>query len=221
MPNWAGRVENHSAAMREVRVGIDFDNTIVTYDEVFCATAKECGLVDAAFFGRKQALRDAIRLLPDGELSWQRLQGRVYGKGIVGAKMIAGVDGFLRRCRAEGCVVMIVSHKTEYGHYDPDRVNLRQAALQWMTAQGLFDGDHAIPAENVYFEGTRADKLARIAALSCTHFIDDLEEVLSDPDFPPGVERILFSGEEKPAAAVPYIACATWRDIEEQVFARG
>ena len=61
----------------------------------------------------------------------------------------------------------------------PSRVNLRQAALGWMTAQGFFGtSGFAVPAENVFFESTRAEKLARIAALGCTHFIDDLEEVL-------------------------------------------
>jgi len=200
-----------------LHIGIDFDNTIISYDEVFCATAKRRGLIESAFSGRKQAVRDAIRLLPDGELAWQRLQGQVYGKGIAEARMIAGVETFLRRCRANGCAVAVVSHKTEYGHYDPDCVNLRKAALDWMAAQGLFDGEHAIKLENIYFEGTRAEKLGRIAALRLTHFIDDLKEVLTDPGFPANVKRILFADEKQPTTA-PYVSCRSWRDIEEQVF---
>jgi hypothetical protein len=200
-----------------LRIGIDFDNTIITYDEVFSAVAKCRGLVDAEFSGRKQALRNKIRLLPAGELLWQSLQGHVYGKGISEARMIAGVDAFLRRCRAEGCAVAIVSHKTEFGQHDPDHVDLRKAALDWMAANGLFGGDLAIPAENVYFEGSREEKLARIEALRLTHFIDDLEEVLTHPAFPPNVKRILFAGEESPAAA-PYTSCSAWRDIEAQIF---
>jgi hypothetical protein len=200
-----------------LRIGIDFDNTIIAYDDVFCATAKRCGLIDSDFFGRKQAVRDAIRVLPDGELAWQRLQGQVYGKGIAGAKMVAGVEAFLRRCRAEGCAVVVVSHKTEYGHYDRDRVNLRRAALDWMAAQGLFEADHGIALQNVYFESTRAEKLGRIAALSLTHFVDDLEEVLIDPGFPPNVQRILFADEGRPPAA-SYICCSSWPDIEKKIF---
>lgn len=202
-----------------LRIGIDFDNTIITYDEVFSAAAKSCGLIETDFLGGKQALRDAIRLLPDGELSWQRLQGHVYGKGIVGAKMVAGVEHFLRRCQAEQSFVVIVSHKTEYGHYDPDRVNLRKAALDWMAARALFHDGCAVPLENVFFEGTRAEKLGRIGALSLTHFIDDLEEVLTDPAFPPNTKRILFADEEQTSGA-PYVVCRTWHDIEEQVFGR-
>jgi hypothetical protein len=201
-----------------LRIGIDFDNTIITYDEVFCALAKRWGLIDQTFSGGKQALRDAIRLLPEGELAWQRLQGQVYGKGIGRAKMVAGFEAFLRRCRAEECSVVIVSHKTDYGHYDPDRVNLRKAALDWMAAMGLFDDAYAIPLKNIYFESTREEKLSRIAALSLTYFIDDLEEVLTDPGFPPNVRRILFAENERPPAAA-YTVCPTWRDIEQQVFA--
>jgi len=200
-----------------LRIGIDFDNTIIAYDAVFRSAAVAGGLVAADFSGNKQAVRDAIRLLPEGELAWQRLQGQVYGKGIGGATMVAGVEAFLRRCRAEGCEVAVVSHKTEYGHFDPDRVNLRQAALGWMTGQGLLDGDHGLALADVYFESTRAEKLKRIAALSLTHFIDDLEEVLTDPDFPPNVERILFADGALPGSS-SYTRCSTWRDVERQVF---
>ena len=121
-----------------LRIGIDFDNTIIAYDHVFCAVAKRCGLLDPEFFGGKQAVRDAIRLSPAGELGWQRLQGQVYGKGLADATVVAGFEDFLRRCGRERCVVLVVSHKTEFGHFDPDRINLRTTALDWMAAKGLF-----------------------------------------------------------------------------------
>jgi hypothetical protein len=203
----------------ERRVGLDFDNTIISYDDVFLSMAIKRGLVNTDFCGRKQAVRDSIRLLPDGELSWQQLQGQVYGKGIADAAMFEGVDSFLCRCRQENVSVAIVSHKTEFGHHDSDRINLRDAARDWMTAHGFFRQDiYAIPAESVYFEETREGKLKRIAALGCTHFIDDLEEVLNDPEFPSGVERILFTEGKSVASARPYIVCPTWLEIEGQVF---
>jgi hypothetical protein len=200
-----------------LRIGIDFDNTIIAYDDVFCAAAKSHGLIESGFAGSKQAVRDAIRLLPDGELAWQRLQGQVYGKGIGQAVVVEGVEAFLRRCKTQGAMVMVVSHKTEYGHYDPDRINLRKAALDWMTAKGLIGENRSIPPGNIYFEGSRTEKLRRIGSLSLSHFIDDLPEVLSDPAFPPNVRRILFSNDAGPADA-PYAVCPTWRDIERQVF---
>src|SRR5882757_2518580 len=142
-----------------LRIGLDFDNTLITYDDVFLAMARERGLAASDFSGRKQAIRDSIRLLPDGELSWQQLQGQVYGKGVARATMFDGVGSFLRQCKRRNVPVVIVSHKTEFGHHDPERVNLRQAALDWMTAQGFFN-EYGIARENVYFEGTRQEKIA-------------------------------------------------------------
>ena len=196
-------------------IGLDFDNTIITYDAVFLSAARKWGLVDADFTGGKQAIRDTIRLLPDGELSWQKLQGQVYGAGIADATLIDGVDAFLRRCRAEACEVVIVSHKTVFGHHDPQRINLRDAALDWMKARKFF-ADDGYGISNVFFEATRAEKLSRIGALACDWFIDDLEEVFSDPAFPPGVRRILFAPAADAAASG--IVCSTWKRIEERVF---
>src|SRR4029077_5907849 len=129
-----------------------------------------------------------------------------------------GVDAFLRGCRAAGHQVFIVSHKTEFGHHDPDRVDLRAAALGWMEAHGFFATDaYGIPRQNVFFEATRSDKLRRIAALACDCFIDDLEEVLADPDFPPGVDRILLGGGPSPHFAT----CANWQQISETLIDPG
>jgi hypothetical protein len=202
-----------------MRIGIDFDNTIITYDAVFLAAARERGLIGDDFTAGKQVVRDFIRTLPDGERAWQRLQGYVYGQGIAGAAMFEGVETFLRRCRQEGCLPLIVSHKTEFGHFDPARVSLRQAALDWMTSQGFFrDSEFGIPVANIYFEGTRVEKLARIAALGCTHFVDDLEEILIDPAFPSEVTRILFAPAGSGRTDGPYLTCGSWREIERRIF---
>ena len=201
----------------ELRVGIDFDNTIITYDEVFRIAARRDGLVDDSFKGCKQEVRDAIRLLPGGEFAWQRLQGQVYGKGIVDAAVMSGFESFLRRCKLARCTVAIISHKTEFGHHDRDRVNLREAALNWMAAQGLLDEVHGISPDSIYFEDTRSEKLRRIAALGLAYFIDDLKEVLTDPGFPPSVTRILFANSVA-ARSAPYIVCRTWQEIERQIF---
>jgi hypothetical protein len=201
-----------------MRIGIDFDNTLVTYDEVFASAAASFADIAPGTGRQKREIRDYLRTLPEGELTWQRLQGFVYGKGIAGAEMFSGADQFLRRCRAAGADVVIVSHKTEYGHHDPEWVNLRDAARGWMTAKGFFAVDgYGIPEGNLFFEATRAGKLQRIAQLDCDCFIDDLEEVLDDPDFPRGVRRILFA-QVPPAGAPPYPVCRSWAEIEKLVF---
>jgi hypothetical protein len=195
-----------------MRIGTDFDNTLIDYDRVFLESARERGLVPHNFAGSKRAVRDAIRLLPEGEPIWQRLQGYVYGAGIGRAMLFPGASDFLRRCAGEGIAIYIVSHKTRFGHFDPARVDLRAAARGWMLAQGILG---VVPEDHLYFEDDRERKIARIAALQCTHFIDDLEEVFADPAFPTGVRRILLA--EGGAGSCDAL-CGNWREVTAAIF---
>lgn len=202
-----------------MRIGLDFDNTIIRYDEVFRQTALQRGLLAPGFPGSKQQVRDAIRCQLDGELKWQALQGYVYGKGIEGATLFPGVSDFLRRARTLGDTVLIVSHKTEHGHFDPDKTNLRAAAMRWMEEQGFFtERGFSMTPGHVHFASSRSEKLSRIAELECDIFVDDLEEVLTDEAFPGCVRRILFSDHAEMKDDVPYHVCRDWRSIEEVVF---
>jgi hypothetical protein len=200
------------------RIGIDLDNTLINYDAVFCAFAEERGLLDSDKATSKAAIREALRALPEGDLVWQRLQGAVYGKGVRRAVLFDGAAVFLQRARERGCEVFIVSHKTEFGHFDPDRVNLRDAAMDWMKGQGFFREDgFGIPNGNVLFAATRSDKIAAIAELDVEVFIDDLPEVLEDKGFPATVVGLLFTAGEVVPSAYPR-AFAHWRDITRTVF---
>lgn len=203
-----------------LRIGIDFDNTIVCYDDAFVRMARSENLVSASFRGCKADVRDFVRRLADGEEKWQRLQGKVYAH-MDDAGLFDGVEEFLRRCRQRDDIsVFIVSHKTEFGHSDSSGLNLRKVACDWMTKQGFFEErGFRIPVENLYFESTRDDKIERIARLGCTHFIDDLEEVLEDSRFPAGVRRILFLNRRRGKPAVSYDVCADWREIQRVIFA--
>ncbi len=202
------------------RIGIDFDNTIVSYDKLFVQTAKAEGLIPHDFRGGKVGVRELIRRLDGGEEKWQWLQGKVYGGQIESASLIEGVAQFLVRCRQRNDTsVFIVSHKTEFGHFDASRINLREVARDWMAKHAFFDeGGLNLATDAIYFESTREGKVDRIARLECTHFIDDLEEVLGHPGFPAGVRRILFLNGRADKPAVNYEVCADWREIEEAVF---
>src|SRR6266699_6781430 len=100
------------------RIGIDFDNTLVGYDEVMYRLASERGLVGAGGDRTKRAVRDRVRQLPDGEIEWQKLQALAYGPLMGDARLLDGADEFIRRCRRAGMAVFIVSHKTAYATYD-------------------------------------------------------------------------------------------------------
>jgi hypothetical protein len=200
-------------------IGVDFDNTLIDYDGVFVSRARALGLVDGGFSGNKEAVRAAVRALPGGEGRWQHLQGHVYGEGIKDAVMFDGVASFLRRARSDGHEIMIVSHKTLFGHGDATRVDLRDAARAWMRQNCFFEvgSGFGVRPENVHFATTRPEKIEYIARLGCTHFIDDLPEVLDDPAFPLGVVKVLFTNGAQPPATIRPNAFAHWDEIAKVV----
>ena len=204
-----------------MRIGIDFDNTLARYDRVFTRLAQDRGLIEPDAAETKQSIRQRVRRKENGELLWQRLQGEVYGLRMQDAEQFTGEDHFLRRCAAPPAPeIFIVSHKTEFGHFDPTQTNLREAARLWMRDQGFFDPmKYAIPQKHLFFESTQQAKIARIASLQCDVFIDDLIELFSSPSFPSGTKKILFSNTEscEPVGQVDCI-CTCWSEIEASVF---
>jgi hypothetical protein len=202
-----------------VRIGIDFDNTIIRYDEVFAAAARRRGLVPDGWRGLKSELRDYLRTQPGGELAWQGLQGWVYGKGIKDAAIFTGMPDFLAACRQASAAVYIVSHKTRYGHQDPDRTDLRVAARNWMQRSGLIGAaDSVLSLDRIYFEDTMAAKVDRLTSLELDVFIDDLVDVFEQPHFPQRTRAILFASAD---ALHPgrYRRLASWAEIQNEVFA--
>ena len=199
--------------------GIDFDNTIVTYDELLSAVARERGLIVNGSAETKRGIRDRIRQLPNGEIEWQKCQAVLYGQRIGEAQLIEGVAPFIMECRARSIPVHIVSHKTEFSLYDATHTNLRTAAMKWMVARRFFDADGlGLSPEDVYFAATRAEKIACIRGLKCTHFIDDLEETFLEPDFPPATARILYEPGRQSSAPGGVALMRTWQEIREYFF---
>ena len=201
-----------------MRIGIDLDNTLAGYDHLFADAVRGRGWGHVPVDRGKQALRDALRAGPDGENNWRSLQAEVYGARMAEATLLEGAADFFGRCREHGVTITIVSHKTRYAVADPGGVDLHAASLDWMTAQGFFEGEgFGIDPAQVFFEASRADKLVRIAALDCTHFIDDLEEVLLAPEFPEGVKRYLIGAVVDAPGLTSFM---NWRDITDDIFGR-
>ena len=70
-------------------VGIDFDNTIVSYDQIFHRVALENGFVPSDCPVRKEAVRDFLHKA-GAEDVWTELQGTVYGSRMGDAFAFAG-----------------------------------------------------------------------------------------------------------------------------------
>lgn len=158
-------------------LGLDFDNTLVCYEHAFALEASRLGMPGPA---SKLKLREFLRA-EGREDEWTELQGHVYGPGLSQARPFAGALDFLKRFPHK---VVVVSHKTLRPFRGPAH-DLHAYARQWLRDQGLGD-------VQAYFEVTKEEKLARIGELGCTHFLDDLPEILGHRLFPAGVKRLLF-----------------------------
>jgi len=202
-----------------MNIGIDFDNTIARFDTSFREVALAEGFIAETWSGKgKTELRDHLREQPDGEITWMRLQGLVYGKYIPCAELMPGVAGFLLKCRSGNNNVFIISHKTEFGHFDPEKIYLRQEAMKWMEARRFFDADYFnIKRENVFFSDTREEKVENIGRLECDYFIDDLPEVFVEKKFPSNTKKILYGHFDGTTFSNVITPMSCWGDISEHV----
>jgi hypothetical protein len=177
-----------------MRIGIDFDHTIVCYDGVFYRAALDLGLIPADLATSKNGVRDYLNNSGQAE-AFTKLQGHVYGSRMDLASCYPGVRRFLFAAAAAGHELFVVSHKTRQPILGPKH-DMHAAARGFLAAENLI-GPGALRSENVFFAMTKEEKVARVAALDCQVFIDDLPEVLSSPGFPPGMRAVLFDPEDR------------------------
>ena len=174
-----------------VRIGIDLDNTIVCYDEVFYRVALDRGLIPAGNSNTKEGVRS--HLVGEGrESAWTELQGLVYGSRMGEAQPFHSVKEFISFARRNDMGVQIISHRTRHP-YEGTPYDLHQAAMGWLEDKGFFDPRTvALLPEDVFCEESPDAKIDRIVSAGCTHFVDDLPKLLLHDSFPEGTSSMLF-----------------------------
>jgi hypothetical protein len=177
-----------------MRIGIDFDNTIACYDGAFYAAALARGLIPAELARDKMSIREHLRA-HGRDAEFTLLQGYVYGPGMSHALPFPGLSECLRELRAAGHSLVLVSHRTRVPFAGP-AYDLHVAARAFLAYHNLLDADVGpLHEADVWLELTKAAKVARIGALGCDIFIDDLPEILALPEFPVTALPILFDPE--------------------------
>lgn len=189
-----------------MRIGLDFDNTIVCYDAAIAVLAEKLLDLSAEVPRTKLGMRDHLRAT-GREPEWTAFQGDLYGPGIVHAQPFEGaIDTMLQLVEQEHELI-IVSHRSRKP-YAGEPHDLHAAARTWVAERlqsaGLFLDEAENPESNspVNFLETREAKVAMIAELGCQVFVDDLPEVLEAPGFPEATVGILFT----PCGNVPDMA---------------
>ena len=168
-------------------IGVDLDNTIIDYSLAYGAISKKFGfgteLVD------RMSIRTHLRLKEDG-IEWQRFQALLYTEGLISAQPTKGVREFFELCRFSQIEVSIVSHKTLQTPELFGAQNLRQPAIEWLKEHSLVSD--FVGFDHLHFCSTQLEKVNTINELGCDIFIDDLLEVLMNPELASEISRVLY-----------------------------
>ena len=201
-----------------LNIGVDFDNTIADYDLVFEEVAVDMGFLAGRKFLSKADVKNAIISQKDGDISWQRLQGQIYGKYMHKAKVFPGFIEFLLLAKIKGFTISVVSHKSEFGHFDDNKISLRSEALKWIIHNKLIETDlYKLQEKDIYFEATREEKIQRIITLGCKFFVDDLEEVFNEKNFPVEINKFLFDPLNKKINSKNFVTINSWRSLTKLI----
>jgi len=193
-----------------IKLGLDFDNTLITYDKLFKKAAFEKKLIPKDFPENKNLIRNYLRE-KDKETLFTLLQGEVYGKRISEASQADGMYAALKEAKNKGIQLFIISHKTKTPYKGP-KYDLHHAALTWLEKNLFFDqAGIDIPKQNIFFEETKEKKIQRIQELGCTHFIDDLEEILSMINT--NTKKILYCPFDNNLMVNDFIPMKRWTDL--------
>jgi hypothetical protein len=182
---------------RRLRIGFDFDNTIVCYDKAIAVLADKIHSLPAEVPRTRDALKKYLRTSGQ-EKDWTAFQGTLYGPGMTLAKPFDGAIETMQELTSKGHQLIIVSHRSRKPYAGPP-YDLHGAARKWVSKHlihaGLFlaDGRDSTGSIAVNFMETRDAKIKRIIELRCHVFLDDLLEVIEDPGFPESTTGILFN----------------------------
>jgi hypothetical protein len=195
-------------------IGLDFDNTIVDYNELFYQVALELNLVPKTIKATKLSVRSYLREIGN-EAAWTEMQGYVYGAKMSNAIIYEGLINFLVKMSDLGVKLVIVSHKTKNplaGHpYD-----LHEAANIWIKENLTISSKQLVEDKNIFFEPTKEKKIQRIDRIGCDFFIDDLPEILESNLFPKKTGRILFDPDGSNGLSHHYTSYSNWSDIAQK-----
>jgi hypothetical protein len=192
-------------------IGIDFDNTIIDYDNLFYEAGLSLGVLPDNSGCNKKIIREYL-IRKGREPDWIKIQGLVYGKYIRTAKVMEGFSSFSDHCYEKGWKIFIISHKTRDSIVG-EKFKLHTSALNWLEKNRIFGTDRQGAVGGVFFEATQSEKIFRINQLGCDIMIDDLAEVLLHPDLSMDIIKILYDPHVKNPSNDKYFTACRWDQI--------
>jgi hypothetical protein len=193
------------------RIGLDLDHTLIDYSGAIQFLARARGLNSAS----KSRVKSYYQESEHGDVGWQEFQAQLYSEGLQYARLMPGVESFLKRASTSDIDVFIISHKTEYAPRGNQQISLREVSTAFLKHHDLIP--HLVPPERVFYAATREEKVQQVSSLGLDVFVDDLPEVLAHPLMPKQVWKVLIDPEEAHTQA-PFHRVVDFADIESLVF---
>ena len=190
--------------------GFDLDNTLIDYSG---AVMEYCKIKKLDTCTNTRILKEQLSSNGVSDHQWQLAQCWLYTEGLKFAQPAIGSLDLCNFLIREGYRLYIVSHKT---FYTPDfcgRIPLRDLATNWIKESII--ANYFKENNQIYYEPTRGLKVKRIHELSLSYFVDDLEEVFAEPEFPLKTKGLLIN---KSDSLNPKVVCvANFRSIQEMI----
>ena len=193
------------------KIGLDLDNTIISYDKLIFELGKKKYSISKRFINKDKDFLKKEIIKKKGNKEWTAFQGLVYGKHILRAKLSNNFYNTISKIK-NFYDLYIISHKTEWSKIGI-KINLRDAAKKFLKKNKIsYCKNSLIRNKNIFFENTEEEKIKKIKNLKLNYFIDDLIKVLLR--LPKRINKINFNLKKRKN----FLTINDWRDLETIIF---
>lgn len=193
--------------------GFDLDNTLIDYSGAVEEYCRLKTLIPCTNIGM---LREQLGKDSSSDYEWQLAQGWLYTEGLQFAQLGLGSIDLCNYLTQQGFQLYIVSHKTSHTPDFCGSIPLHDLATKWIKKSAI--KNYFKETERIYFEPTRRAKVKRIRELAVSYFVDDLEEVFKESEFPISTKSFLIY---KTSSQNPNLKCVRDFNEIEEILANG
>lgn len=169
--------------MKQLKIGIDLDNTIINYQNSF-----KKYLTDKKIY-LKNINKNRIKIITNRSpniKNWTQAQEEIYGRYIAFAKPFIYFKKFEHFAFKNKIQLFIISHKTKHSQFSK-KYNLHKQSNKWLEKNILKEN------YKIFYVKTINEKIKKISKVNPDYFIDDLIEIFENKFFPKNVKKIHFS----------------------------
>jgi len=175
-----------------MKIGIDLDNTIAIYDNLFSKYASN--LLGVKGCRNKKEVAHYLKN-QNREKDWTFLQGEVYGKYMTEASVAKHFIERISSIDLSEAVFEIVSHRSLFPSSGA-LYNMRNIAYDWIELN-ISPYTQINIYKSVFFFETIEEKIQFISESSYFAFVDDLPFIFENNHFPKNTRAFLFTNGEK------------------------